>query len=66
MERTPELLKKIDSRETELQRAYDFAVEEHAKWQGIYLGAEQKMKEAKALIDKCVKRAKDQNCLDVL
>ena len=66
MERTDELKKKIENRDTELQRSYDWAVDEHAKWQGIMLGAEQKMKEMRRLIEKCVQRAEEQDCGDVL
>lgn len=66
MERTEELQKKIENRDTELQRSYDWAVDEFQKWQGIKLGAEQKMKEMRALIEKCRERAEEQNALDVL
>lgn len=63
---TDELKKKIANRDTELQRAYDLATMEYAKWQGIKLGAEQKMKEMRKLINKCVQAAKEQDCEDVL
>ena len=66
MERTEELQKKIENRDTELQRAYDYAVDEFQKWQGIKIGAEQKMKEMRELIEKCKQRAEEQNCLDAL
>lgn len=66
MERTDELKKKIENRDTELQRSYDWSVDEHAKWQGIMLGAEQKMKEMRKLIQKCIDRAAEQDALDVL
>ena len=63
---TDELKNKIANRDTELQRAYDFALIEYDKWQSIKLEAEKKMQEMRDLITLCMFRAEEQDALDVL
>lgn len=65
-ERSPELQQRIDNRETELQMAYDLAKYELACDEKQLKRVQDRIAGHQAKIDQCIKRAKEQDALDIL
>lgn len=61
-----QLLEKILNRDTELQRAYDWATEQRAKALTKIAEAEKELAAAQKTLDLCIERATEQNCMEIL
>lgn len=60
------LQEKINNRDTELQRIYDLHTEKVEDELKIIADAQARLKISQDMVDLCIKRAKEQNCLHVL
>lgn len=60
------LQEKIENRDTELQRVYDLHKEKVEDELKIIAEAQARLKVSQDMVDLCIKKAKEQNCLHVL